>query len=162
VHLTVPRDFVASLSEHTYPVVLTDADGYWRYQADLGVERVGYRPGTDERLPTTADDPAVYDSDRDGHPGATLRLSVVGILQGKLFIVQRGRSLLDGRIVAPGRVEGSIDTPLFEQAVLDAQPAFLARRPEITLEPGRSRFILSQASGARTCADLVDPKDDTE
>ena len=72
-----PDKFVAALAKHTYPIQIErDAQG-WRYRADLGVERIGYRADSaDGKLPTKIDDPAVYDWDGDGHPGATLRLSV--------------------------------------------------------------------------------------
>ena len=108
IKMVFPDKFIAALAHHSYPIqVEKDVQG-WRYQADLGVERIGYRAGAaDSKLPTTADDPAVYDWDDDGKPGATLKLSVPLLPDGELYVVQRGHSILNGRITQPGRIEGA-------------------------------------------------------
>ena len=80
--------FVAALAKHTYPVQIEKDNQGWLYPADLGVERIGYRTDlADGKLPTKIDDPAVYDWDGDGHPGATLRLSVPLLPEGELYVV---------------------------------------------------------------------------
>lgn len=154
VRLEMPPRFIAALGDHAYPVTLVEDGDGWRYRADLGEEHVGYRPGTRDVLPREADDPAVYDSDGDGRPGATLAL-VVPMAHGELYVVQRGHSILNGRLVGSARVEGSVDIPLFEQAVIGARPAFLRRTPEIRPDPARSRFLLQPVAAGSTCADLV-------
>ena len=59
VRIEMPPGFVAALGTHAYPIALTWEDGGWRYQADLGVEYVGWRADDSaplpEREPTAAE-----------------------------------------------------------------------------------------------------------
>jgi hypothetical protein len=155
IKMIFPDKFVAALEKHTYPIQLErDAQG-WRYWADLGVERIGYRPDSAEaKLPSKIDDPAVYDWDGDGHPGATLKLSVPLLPDGELYVVQRGQSVLNGRISTPGSVDGDIEVRSFEHRVLGARPAFLNRSPEIAPDPKRSRFSIRSLPAGTTCESL--------
>jgi hypothetical protein len=147
--------FVAALSNHTYPIQMEkDAQG-WRYRADLGMERIGYRADSlDGKLPPKIDDPAVYDWDGDGHPGATLRLAVPVLPDGELYVVQRGQAVLNGRVVAPGRIDGGIEVRSFEHRILGAKPSFLNRSPEIEPDPKGSRFSISPVPAGTTCESL--------
>lgn len=147
--------FVSALAKPTYPIQMEkDAQG-WFYRADLGMERIGYRgDSADGKLPTKIDDPAVYDWDGDGHPGATLRLSVPLLPDGELYVVQRGHSVLNGRVTAPGRIDGDIEVLSFEHRVLGAKPSFLNRSPEIEPDPKGSRFSLSPVPAGSTCESL--------
>jgi hypothetical protein len=156
IKMIFPEKFIAALGTHTYPIQLEkDAQG-WRYRADLGVERIGYRnSGTEDNLPSKIDDPAVFDWDGDGHPGATLKISVPLLPDGELYVVQRGQSILSGRLVQPGRIEGNIDVRNFEQRVLDAWPRFLAKSPEIAPDPKESRFTLTAIAAGTTCTALM-------
>lgn len=143
IRMVFPDRFIAALGKHTYPIdVAKDTEG-WRYRADLGIERIGYKPTPgDSKLPTAIDDSSVYDWDGDGNPGATLKISVPLLPDGELYIVQRGHSVLHGRILRPGRIEGDIEVLSFEHRVLGARPGFLNRSPEITPDPERSRFSI--------------------
>jgi hypothetical protein len=155
IKMVFPDKFVAALAQHTYPIQLEkDAQG-WLYRADLGMERIGYRAdSTNGDLPTQMDDPGVYDWDGDGHPGATLRLTVPLLPAGELYVVQRGQSVLSGRVTAPGRIDGGIEVLSFEHRVLGAKPSFLNRSPKIEADPKRSRFSLSTVPRGSTCASL--------
>jgi hypothetical protein len=155
VRMVMPERFIAALAVHEYPLEITYGAGGWHYRADLGPEHVGYRPQPLDTLPREATDPAVIDSDGDGHPGATLGLSIARLAEGELYIVQRGHSRLEGHIVAVGQVEGRIDVRLFEQAVLGADPGFLRRTPEIELDPARSTFRLVRVADGTPCAALA-------
>ncbi|HSE88100.1 MAG TPA: hypothetical protein VLJ79_17885 [Candidatus Binatia bacterium] len=147
--------FVGALAKHTYPVQIEKDDQGWLYRADLGVERIGYRPDlADGKLPTKIDDPAVYDWDGDGHPGATLRLSVPLLPEGELYVVQRGHSLRSGKINPPGRFDGAIEVRSFEHRVIGARPSFLNRSPEIEPDPKASRFSMSPVPEDTTCEAL--------
>jgi hypothetical protein len=162
IKMVFPEKFIAALAEHSYPVIVEKDEKGWRYRADLGVERIGYRPtGPDETLPTKTDDPRVFDWDDDGHPGATLKLSVPLLPDGELYVVQRGQSILSGRLVKPGKIEGGIEVRQFAQQVLDAWPGFLAKSPEITPEPKESRFTLSQVPEGSSCDTLRKASDKT-
>lgn len=154
IKMIFPDKFVAALARHTYALQL-DKDGQgWRYRADLGVERIGYKSDEDNALPTEIDDPVVYDWDSDGKPAATLKILIPLLPDGEFYVVQRGHSILNGRIVQPGKVEGSIETRLFEQRVLGAWPGFLKQSAEVQPDPKESRFILSQIADGSSCESL--------
>ena len=156
IKMVFPENFVAALAKHSYPVQIDqDAQG-WHYRADLGVERIGYKSnGHETALPTEIDDPAIYDWDGDGHPAATLKISIPLLPDGELYVVQRGHSILNGRIIQPGKIEGMIETRLFEQRVLDAWPGFLNQSAEIEPNPQESRFTLTQIAEGSTCETLL-------
>ena len=155
IKMIFPDKFVAALARHTYPLqVDKDALG-WSYRADLGVERIGYKSiGNETELPSKIDDPAVYDWEGDGQPAATLKISIPLLPDGELYVVQRGHSILNGRIVQTGRVEGNIETRLFEQRVLGAWPGFLNQSAEVQPDPKESRFILSRIADGSSCESL--------
>ena len=155
IKMIFPDKFVAALIRHTYPLQL-DKDGQgWRYRADLGVEQIGYKSnGDDAAVPGKVDDPAVYDWDGDGQPGATLKLSVPLLPDGELYVVQRGQSILSGRVVHQGRVEGNIEVRNFDQKVIGAKPNFLARSPEIVPDVKESRFVLESIAAGSSCDTL--------
>lgn len=155
IKMIFPEKFIGALANPTYPIRLERGPQGWHYRADLGLERIGYRPnGNDESLPTKIDDPAVYDWDGDGHPGATLKLTIPLLPAGELYIVQRGQSILTGRVMRPGVIEGHIQVRHFDQKVLGARPGFLAKSPEIEPNPQESRFTLSRAADGATCESL--------
>jgi hypothetical protein len=152
IKMVFPDRFIRALANHTYPIQLEKAGQDWRYRADLGVERIGYRNhGSEDRLPAKIDDPQVFDWDGDGHPGATLKLSIPLLPTADLYIVQRGQSILTGRVMQPGRIEGNIEVRQFEQRVIGAWPSFLAKSPEIEPDPNESRFSLRRVAAETTC-----------
>jgi hypothetical protein len=155
IKMIFPDKFVAALAKHTYSLQIEKDDKGWLYRADLGIERIGYKSnGSESALPAKIDDPAVYDWDGDGKPAATLKISIPLLPDGEFYVVQRGHSILNGRIVSPGRVEGAIDTRLFEQRVLGAWPGFLNQSAEVQPDPKESRFILSQIAEGSSCESL--------
>ncbi len=155
IKMVFPEKFIAALAQHSYPIDLAKDDKGWLYRADLGIERIGYRPfGADDKLPTKVEDPGVFDWDSDGHPGATLKLSVPLLPDGELYVVQRGQSILTGRLVEPGKIAGSIEVRQFDQRVLDAWPGFLAKSPEIEPEPKESHFTLIRIANGSVCETL--------
>jgi hypothetical protein len=156
IKMIFPDKFVAALVRHTYPLQFDKDLQGWRYRADLGIERIGYKSsGNETALPAKIDDPAVYDWDGDGKPAATLKISIPLLPNGEFYVVQRGHSVLNGRVVQPGRIEGGIETQLFEQRVLGAWPSFLNQSAEVEPDPKESRFVLSQIAGGSTCETLL-------
>jgi hypothetical protein len=155
IKMVFPDKFIAALAKHRYPIQVEKDDPGWRYQADLGIEHIGYKPTVDDsRLPTRIDDTLVYDWDGDGHPGATLKISVPLLPDGELYVVQRGQSILNGRISQPGRIEGNIEVLSFEHRVIGAWPGFLNRSPEISPDPKESRFTIIAVPQDSTCETL--------
>jgi hypothetical protein len=155
IKMVFPDKFVAALAKHSYPIQVEKDGQGWRYRADLGIERIGYKPISGEsNLPTKLDDSSVYDWDGDGHPGATLKLSVPLLPDGELYVVQRGHSILNGRITGRGRVEGSVEVRSFDHRVLGAWPGFLNRSPEIVPDPAGSRFTIIPIPQDSVCETL--------
>lgn len=155
IKMVFPDKFIAALTNHSYPIQLERNAQGWHYRADLGPERIGYKAtGEDGKLPTRIDDPAVYDWDGDGHPGATLKLSVPLLPDGELYVVQRGHSILNGRVTEPGKVTGTIEYKAFEQRVLGAWPSFLNQSPEITPDEKESRFSITPLPPGSNCETL--------
>jgi hypothetical protein len=152
VRMRVPHAFTAALPVPSYPI---DVRG-GHYRADFGIQYVGYRPrGATAPVPHAAGDPSVVDWDHDGRPGATLELSVPLVANGSIEIVQRGREVLHGRIVAPGRVEGRVALPVFEQTVIAAEPAIFKGAAALEPDPEHSRFVLARIPDGSSCASLV-------
>ena len=155
IKMVFPDKFIAALAKHSYPIQVEKDGQGWRYRADLGIERIGYKQIAGElNLPTKADDPAVYDWDDDGHPGATVKISVPLLPDGELYVVQRGQSILDGRITGRGRIDGSIEVRSFEHRVLGAWPGFLNRSPKIIPDSTESRFSIIPIPQGSTCETL--------
>ena len=155
IRMVFPDKFVAALAKHSYPIQVEKDGQGWRYRADLGIEQIGYKsmPG-ESILPTKLNDSSVYDWDGDGQPAATLKVSVPLLPNGELYVVQRGQSILNGRITGRGRIEGSIEVRSFEHRVLGAWPPFLNRSPEIVPDPAESRFSIISIPQDSTCETL--------
>jgi hypothetical protein len=151
VHARLLRGLIDRMAMRSYHVeVGTDGS----YSADLGLEAVGFR-STALAMPTAANDPGVTDCDGDGNPGATVQLTLPLGARGDVYVAQRGRSVLRGRVVGAGRIEGTIDVPVFEQAVLGANPEFLRGAAATRARSDRSRFVLRRIADDATCAELT-------
>jgi len=89
--------------------------------------------------------------DEDGLPGLTVRIA--GLVDGEIYIVQRGTEALDGSLQAPGLVRGTV-TWTDEQVILGADNEVLEAgaptRPDP--DPGKSWFELRRADAATDCA----------
>lgn len=155
VRMTIPPGFVAALPVREYPGEFPDSDG-GRYYADTGVESVGFDPAaTGGRLPARAGDGGVLDADGDGQPGVTVvgHFPVFGAV--RLYLVQRSHVALEGRRVAPGRVEGTVDVRLMEQRTLGASNRLFRRSVPVRPDPSRSGFTLVRVPAGTDCDDVA-------
>lgn len=104
-----------------------------------------------DTLPTSASDPRVFDHDRDGHPGVTVR--VEGIVTGDIYVVQRSWSELEGLMRGEEGFKGYVRFGQ-EQVVLGATKRMLrnplAARPDLN----RSVFQLKRVEEGATCASV--------
>src|SRR5690606_15974902 len=100
-------------------------------------------------LPTSADDPRVYDQDRDGHPGVTVR--VAGVVSGEVYFAQRGVTELRGR--REGRVFSGRVHFKTEDAILGASSALLKMRTNTRPDYERSTFRLVPVPPGTTCSE---------
>lgn len=153
-----PDGFVKALPSKRYPLdVVEGADG-WTLRADLGPLAIGYRPGAGSALPTTIDDPTVYDWDDDGSPGATIQIRAPLFGSVDVFIVQSSRGVLDGVIHEEEglatEVTGSFFLADFAQATIGASNRLFHTTPRTTFLPDQSRLVMSRIPAGSTCDDL--------
>jgi len=107
-----------------------------------------------DALPTDADDLRVSDPDRDGNPGVTVL--VRGMVDGEVYVVQRGRSSLRTSFVSSDRIEGVVDWSA-EQNVLGASARVLRNPPptEPDPDPTRNRFVAVRLDAGATCTSVL-------
>jgi hypothetical protein len=144
----IPRAFVDSLPPRAYPITV-DASG--RYLADPGPESVGFH-GT--VLPSGSTDPSVFDQDRDGAPGVSVRVEVPMFGGADVWVAQRGHSVMEGRFTGPDRVEGTVDVRVLQQVTLGASNRLFAHSVHATPDPRNSGFVLTRAQPRTTCDTL--------
>jgi hypothetical protein len=145
---TLPLALLASLPDTVVDASLVGG----RYSVDLGVSHLGYDPArTGGALPAGPSDPAILDTERDGRPGATVRVKVTGIGEYGIEVVQRSRALLDGTFDGEA-VRGGVRTVEFEQRVLGADHPLLRSPPQVEHDDAASTFSLTRLPDGATCA----------
>ena len=145
-----PAAFVSALAQaRVRSALVRTSTGRIRYVADLGREWLGMASGA--ALPHEPGAAAVRDSDRDGHPGVTIRLGLRGLPDAELQVAQRTHAVLRGWLESPGRLTGQVDVREFAQSVLAASPPFLRHEPRIRHDPARSSFELTRADDGEVC-----------
>lgn len=149
VQTIIPPAFIAALPETVRPASV-EGD---RMVAPWFTELRGVVLDDPERdaLPTMPDDPRVRDLDGDGQPGLTVRSA--GIVDGEIYLVQRTRSRLDGRL-AGDTLDGSIDWTV-EDAVLGADNPILAMAVPLEPDPDASSIRTTRIDGALDCDAIV-------
>jgi len=117
----IPMAFMAALHPLPRTGTLREQDGTIAFvqQPYLEVRGAVLENAETDALPISPDDPRVFDQDEDGFPGMTVYVKILGIIEGKTYVVQRVRYELFGSVVSQDRVEGII-TWSDEQTVLDA------------------------------------------
>ena len=152
----IPDRFVHALSGVSRPARLEHEAGGSRFVVPRHVFILGMhlREPSSEYLPTEANDPRVFDQDRDGYPGVTVRVS--GLIDGKLFLVHRGWDRREGRIVDRDRIRGRVEWRK-EQIVLDSTSIFLGQPPDTHPHPdaAQSFFRMHRVDDTWTCEKLV-------
>lgn len=105
-------------------------------------------------LPTDMMDLRVVDPDGDGQPGVTVL--VRGMVDGEVYVVQRGRSALETSHVSSDRIEGVVDWTA-EQVVLGASARVLRSQPptEPDPDPSRNRFVTVRLDAGATCRTVL-------
>ena len=108
-----------------------------------------------EPLPTDVDDLRVFDQDNDGHPGMTVRVEIMGLITGEVYVVQRNRNRLVGTVVSPGFIQGTIEWET-EQVVLGASSSFLESEGQgiPDSDPKRNFFLAKRIGPMLDCADI--------
>ena len=111
-----------------------------------------------DELPTAADDERVVDGDDDGHPGVTVQIR--GMLNGDIYLVQRGWFTLRGTATGGDRIDGRIQWGE-DRSMLGASnpllPAIPSSRPDT--DPATSYFRTTRVDPALTCAQILEQRD---
>lgn len=162
VETAIPDAFMQSLVPAARSAVVTEDAGVLRFEADEYVEVRGavLDDPVHDALPVTADDPRVVDQDRDGHPGMTVRVKVLGLIEGETYIVQRVRYRLSGVVKSADRIEGTIEWS-DEQVVLGATNPLL-KADTVGLpnpDPDASRFVMIRVDETWPCEAIRDGLD---
>jgi len=113
------------------------------------------RDPENEALPTDVADPRVFDQDSDGHAGMTVRVEIMGLIRGEVYVVQRNRNRLVGTVVSPGFIKGTIEWET-EQVVLGASSSFLesAGQGIPDPDPERNFFLAKRIDPILDCIDI--------
>jgi hypothetical protein len=106
-----------------------------------------------EPLPTTSDDPRVFDQDLDGKPGVTVQ--VKGLLDGQIWLVQRGWQK-GGCTLAGTWCDGLLAWG-DEQKILGADNPILKNPNPTKVHPDatQSFFRSTRIQPGTTCADIL-------
>ena len=103
-----------------------------------------------DELPTDGDDDRIYDSDGDGHPGATL---VMGTNVCDAYLFQRTSAIFMGRVVANDRIEGNAVSTT-EQVIIDATTMFCMSTYDSRPNDARNAFARQRVDGEGGSLDL--------
>ena len=157
VAMEIPEAFVRSMRAVEWTATLEPDEAGTRFTRPwvTSVNGAWLADPENDPLPTQADDPRVVDQDGDGKPGLTVRIVVMGLIRGEVYVVQRDRSRLVGVVASPDAVDGLVEWTS-EQAVLGASSSiFLGGAPaRLDPIPERSYFRARRVDAATDCASL--------
>ena len=152
------------------PAEMLDAIGTYKLKAQLRPNKKNqwefYQPPTvtvlgaklkqkwTEKLPSTPADPRVFDADRDGNPGVTVR--VFGLMDGAIYLVQRSWSELTGVLSSKNDIRGLVRWRT-TQSILDATRGPLKSNPGAAPHPDakKSWFAMHRVDPSTTCQDVI-------
>lgn len=153
----LPKAFIEHLPIKTYPISVTEQpDGTVAYYADLVQQYVGYDGAkANGVIPQRAKDPAVFDWDEDGKPGASVLIDIPIIGHVRIYMVQTNHTVLTGTVQSSDRIEGRTKQLLLQQRTIGADNRLLAANPKLTVADGHNHFELSRIEMGSTCTDIA-------
>ncbi len=157
-----PEAFVKYMGIATKPARLESHENTWQlFQPRYTIVR-GVRLQDPERdpLPTDPNDPRIFDQDKDGKPGMTIRVSVLGIIEGEIYIIQRDWNSLRSTVLSSTIIDGLIEWGS-EQVVIGASNPLLAGQSENIPDPKpeNSYFRTTRIDPNMTCAQILKERD---
>ncbi|MFN4218291.1 MAG: hypothetical protein ACK4HB_03310 [Candidatus Bipolaricaulia bacterium] len=157
-----PEAFVKYMGIDIKPARLESQGSSWQlFQPRYTIVRgVRLQDPEKDALPTDPNDPRIFDQDKDGKPGMTIRVSVLGLLEGEIYIIQRDWNSLRSTTLTPQIIDGLIEWGS-EQVVLGASNPLLAGQSENTPDPKRenSYFRTTRIDPTMSCAQIVKERD---
>ena len=158
----VPTSFITSVPVMDKTGTVALGDNGLHFTMDLTPELYGVtlEDPLSETLPTTVDDPRVFDQDNDGHPGMTV--FITGILDCAAFVVQRNLRSLAGTFVNGDRIEGLMDWTQDQNILGSDNEILAANHPTSKTDPdaSKSRFVVIRIPEDRDCAWLMAHQDE--
>ena len=155
----IPQAFMESLTAQPRYGSLASSDGVLRLEMETYTEVRGAvlsDPDADP-LPTDPEDPRIIDQDGDGSPGMSVHVSVLGLLEGQIHVVQRVRYRMSGYVVDENTMIGTLEWSDERTVVGATNPVFLTRsasRPHP--DPARHRFVMIRVDDSWACETLRD------
>ena len=110
-----------------------------------------------DAMPTEKSDPRIIDHDGDSHPGVTVAFE--GMLNGKIYFVERLSRASEGVVLLDGtRIEGHIIWT-DEQFTIDATSSTLASQKTTVPNNENSRYIFVKVDESKTCEQIYAEKE---
>lgn len=131
VNVIVPAAYLAALPgfDQTGSYEVVNGVPTYRLSRVYEIEGAQLVDPVNDALPTSVDDPRVYDQDGDGKPGMTLRLT--GLVDGEIYIVERQWTEVEGVATAADRLDGRLPF-VSDQVTLASDPTSLKDLSPVT------------------------------
>lgn len=160
--VTFPEAFIRYMGIDIKPARLESQENSWQlFQPRYTIVR-GVRLQDPEKDPLPADpnDPKIFDQDKDGKPGMTIRVNVLGFIEGEIYIIQRDWNSLRSTILNTMIIDGLIEWGS-EQVVIGASNPLLAGQSENIPDPKpeNSFFRTTRVEPNTTCEQIVKNRD---
>jgi hypothetical protein len=155
-----PEAFVKSMGVATKPARL-EGDGFRFFQPRFTqVRGVRLQDPEKDPLPTDPNDPRIFDQDDDGKPGMTIRVNVLGFLEGEIYIIQRDWNSLRSTVLTPTILDGLIEWGS-DQVVIGASNPLLNSQSENLPDPKpeNSYFRTTRLDTKTDCAQILRDRD---
>lgn len=160
IRTIVPQAFVNALgtTSRKGKLLRSGEQFYLDVAPNVQVTGAQLRQPESENLPTKPDDFRVTDPDRDQKPGVTL--GIEGLVDGKIYVVQRGKDTYRGKVDPAGKIRGKVRWES-EQVVLDSTSIFLGDPPPTWphKDASRSYFEMKRLKKDLSCAQIKASKD---
>jgi hypothetical protein len=155
VRTSIPPALVRAMPEQRWQSKVSATEGRLELAPWARWDVLGARlqePSRDA-LPTEASDARVFDQDGDGKPGVTV--AVRGMIDGEIFVTQKGWSELRPDRVTADSISGSVRWRQ-TQTILGASSRFLSSGPETRPDPkpAANWFSARRVEAGASCAEV--------
>lgn len=155
VRTSIPPALVRAMPEQSWQTSLSASDGKLQLAPWSRWDVLGARLSApdSEKLPTEASDTRVFDQDGDGKPGVTV--AVRGMIDGEIFVTQKGWSELRPDRVTADSISGSVRWRQ-TQTILGASSRFLSSGPDTRPDPKPEAnwFSAGRMTAGASCAEV--------
>lgn len=111
-------------------------------------------------LPTDPKDPRIFDQDGDGNPGMTIQITVIGVLGGEIYVIQRDWNILRGQLTSATTLDGLVEWGSEQVIVGATSPIFLNPNPTFPdPNPNNSFFRTTRVSAETSCEQIRAQRD---